>query len=318
MELGLDGDPSDFVRAPQAASPCEFPRSSPPERHLSSMRLSLPLALLLACAQPAWADFISQVVGDNPLGLWILNDSPPTAIDSSGNAFHGTYASGVTPQGIAGPSWVPPAGQVADFIGGTITFPTPLNLGSSGFTIEAWIFPSISSLTQTTRFVASGSGFNGYGFGTAAGAGLLFTSFTQEDDFSTEVILHPNEWQYVGVVVDASHAANFYVNGSLVETVAGTRPTTAPTVNFTIGNQSPGPGHTDEIFNGGLAGISVYDTPLTAAQIQAQYDAAEPAAVPETGTTGLIGAALLGFALLVRHRRKRAMPADWPASTHTT
>ena len=178
------------------------------------------LGLLLACAQPARADFVTQVLGDNPKGFWILNDVPgatTTAVDSSVNGFNGTYGSGVTPQGIAGPSWVPPSGLVANFTGGTISFPTPLNLGANGYTIEAWINPSLSSLTQTTRIVASGDDFNGYGFGTASGGRLVFTSFTQQDYFTTGVTLLPNQWQYVGVVLDASNNANFYVNGSFVE-----------------------------------------------------------------------------------------------------
>ncbi len=244
-----------------------------------------------ASSRAAGADFVSQVLGDNPKGFWILNDvagATTTAVDSSVNAFNGTYGPGVTPQGIAGPSWVPPSGLVANFTGGTITFPTSLNLGANGYTLEAWINPSVSSLTQTTRIVASGTGFGGYGFGTAAGGGLVFTSFSRKDYFTTGVTLRPNEWQYVGVVLDANNAANFYVNGSFVESVAGTLSTAAPTGNFTMGNQSPGLGHTDEIFTGGVAGISVYDTALTSAQIQAQYDASftAPVGPPATITVG--------------------------------
>ena len=273
---------------------------------MRSYLLIMSLGLLFACPQPARADFISQVLGDNPRGFWILNDVPgptTTAIDSSVNAFNGTYGPGVTPQGIAGPSWVPPSGLVANFTGGTISFPTPLNLGNNGYTIEAWINPSLLSLTQTTRIVASGDGFGGYGFGTASGGRLVFTSFTRHDYFTTGLTLLPNQWQYVGVVLDASNDANFYVNGSFVESVAGTLPTSAPTGDFTIGNQSPGPGHTDEIFTGGLAGISVYDTALTSAQIQAQYNAATNAAtIPEPSSLVLIGLAAIGAGCALRQR----------------
>ena len=258
--------------------------------------LMMALGLLFACAQPARADFIRQVLGDNPQGFWILNDVPgatTTAVDSSVNGFNGTYGPGVIPQGSAGPSWVPPPGLVANFTGGNISFANPLNLGVNGYTIEAWINPSLASLLSTTRIVASGSGLNGYGFGTSAGRGLVFTSFTVQDYFTTRLTLQTNQWQYVGVVLDASNNANFYLNGAFVERVAGTRPTIPPTPNFTIGNQSPGPGHTDEIFTGGLAGISVYDTPLTAAQIQDQFNAAA-SAVPEPSSLVLTGLAAFG------------------------
>ena len=270
-------------------------------------RFTLFAGLVMMCTT-ARADFISQVLGDNPQAFWILDDIQrltTTATDSSGNAFNGTYGTGVTPQGITGPSWVPSSGLVADFTGGTISFPTPLNLGANGYTIEAWINPSFLSLTETTRIVASGSGLNGYGFGTASGGRLVFTSFSQQDYFTTGLTLLPNRWQYVGVVLDASNDANFYVNGSLVGSLVGTRPTTAPTPDFTIGNQSPGLGHSDEIFTGGLAGISVYDAALTSAQIQAQFNAAQAvSAVAEPATAVLIGSPLLFLALLVRHGKR--------------
>jgi hypothetical protein len=274
---------------------------------MRSYLLIMSLGLLFACAQPARADFIIQVLGDNPLGFWILNDvsgPPTTAIDSSGNSFNGTYGPGVTPQGIAGPSWVQPSGLVANFTGGTISFPTPLNLGSNGYTIEAWINPSLLSLTETTRIVASGNGGDGYGFGTAPGAGLLFTTFAQLDYFTTGLTLLPNQWQYVGVVLDASNDANFYVNGSLVETVAGLQQTHAPTRNFTIGDQSPGIGHNPEIYTGGLAGISVYNTALTSAQIQAQYNAAA-ATVPEPSSLVLTGLGAFCAGCTLRRRRRK-------------
>jgi hypothetical protein len=278
----------------------------PPNGFLTLLLPLMALGLLLAFASPARAQFVSQVLGDNPKGFWILNDapgSPATAVDSSVNSFNGTYGPGVTPQGVSGPSWVPAPGLVANFTGGTVSFATPLNLGANGYTLEAWVNPSLASLTQTTRIVASGSGLNGYGFGTASGGRLVFTTFAQHDYFTTGVTLLPNQWQYVGIVLDASNDANFYVNGAFLQTVAGTLPTNPPTPDFTFGNQSPGPGHTDEIYQGGLAGVSVYDTPLTASQIQAQYNAAS---VPEPSSLMLTGLAAIGAGRALWQRRRKA------------
>jgi hypothetical protein len=282
------------------------PRQMNPFQNLvRTMTRPLPimsLGLLFVCAQPARAaTFINQVLSDSPRGFWVLDDAPglpATATDSSPNAFNGTYGLGISRQGIAGPIGV--AGSVAKFEGGNISFPSPLDLGANGYSIEAWINPTVSSLTQTTRIVASGDGNNGYGFGTAAGAELVFTTFTRRDYFTTTLTLQPNQWQYVGVVLDASNAANFYLNGVLVETVAGgVLQTAAPSTNFTIGNQSPGGGHTDEIYTGGLAGVSVYNTALTTPQILAQYNAA----IPEPSSLVLMG---LGAGCAVLRRRRTA------------
>jgi hypothetical protein len=263
--------------------------------------------LMLGFSGPVRADFISEVLGDDPFGFWLLNDATTTALDSSGNGFNGTYGLGVTPQGIAGPAWAPFPGLVANFTGGTVSFASPVNLGANGYTIEAWINPTLSSLTQTTRFVSSGDGFNGYGFGTASGGRLLFTSFTRQDYFTTGVTVLPNQWQYVGVVVDASNDANFYVNGVLVETVPGTLSTQAPSTNFTFGNKSPGPGHNDEIYTGGLAGVSVYDTALTGTQIQEQFNAS---AVPEPSSLVFASISAIGaFGCWRRSRQKTELAA---------
>jgi hypothetical protein len=55
-------------------------------------RYALFAGLALTCA-PAWPNLISQVLGDNPKGLRILNDVSTTAIDSGVDE---TYRPGVT------------------------------------------------------------------------------------------------------------------------------------------------------------------------------------------------------------------------------
>jgi hypothetical protein len=259
-------------------------------------QLILSLGALFICAQPVRANFINEVLGDNPAGFWVLNDAPgptTTAVDSSFASFNGTYGTGVTPQGTAGPSWVPGAGLVADFTNGTISFPGALNLGANGYTIEAWINPTLASLQNPSRIAASSAnGLDGYAFGTTAGGELVFTSYTVQDYLTTTVTLLPNQWYYVGVVLDTSDNAHFYVNGALVQTVAGTvGGTDTPTGNFTLGNNTPGVLAHDEPFTGGVAGVSVYNTALTPSQIQAQFNAA---AIPEPSALGLSSLAALG------------------------
>lgn len=273
---------------------------------MRSCLLILSLGLPFACVQPVRADFMSQVLGDNPAGFWILSDATTTAADSSGNAFNGTYESGVTPRGTAGPAWVPGSGLVADFDGsGNITFQAPLNLGANGYTIQAWIKPTLASLQNPTRIVASGRGGDGYGFGTTSGGDLIFTTFSVADYVTTTVTLLPNQWQYVGVVLDAGNDAHFYVNGALAESVAGILPTQTPSQDFTLGSRSPIP---DEFFTGGIAGVSVYDSALTPAQIQAQFDAFVP--IPEPSTLVLAGlGAFCARCILRRPRGKAGSPA---------
>jgi hypothetical protein len=197
-------------------------------------------------------------------------------------------------------------GLVASLSGtttGNINFASPLNLGANGYTIEAWINPTLASLQNTSRIVASGRGLDGYGFGTTAGAELILTTFSLQDYATTTLTLLPNQWTYVGVVMDASNDAHFYVNGAFVQTVAGTLATNPATQNFTIGSRSaPLVGPADEFFTGGLAGISVYDTALTATQIQQQYNAA---IIPEPSSLVLAGLGVFFAGCVSRSRRHR-------------
>jgi hypothetical protein len=262
--------------------------------------LIMSLGVLFVCAPSVRAQFIDQVLNDNPVGFWVLDDATTTATDSTSNNFDGTYTSGATPQGTAGPSWVPGSGLVANFDGsGNITFPDPLDLGINGFTIQAWIKPTLASLQNPTRIVASGRGNDGYGFGTTGSGELVFTAFSQQDYITTGVNLLPNQWYYVGVVFDTNNDARFYVNGALVDFVTGNTGVETPQQDFTIGSRSPLP---DEFFTGGLAGISVYSTTLTSGQIQAQYDAA---AVPEPSSFALISLAAFGAGCVFLHRRRK-------------
>ena len=79
-------------------------------------------------------------------------------------------------------------------------------------------------------------------------------------------------------------------------------PTIPPALNFTIGSRSPDP-VPDEFFTGGLAGISVYDTALTPAQILAQYNAA---VIPEPSSLVLTGLAAFGAGRALWQRRRKA------------
>jgi hypothetical protein len=261
-------------------------------------RLSLIIGAILLFAHSARADFISQVLAANPQGFWTLTDAGPTAFDSSPHNFNGTYAGvGVTPQGIAGPAWA--LGSVANFSGGNISFPTPLNLGANGYTIEAWINPS--NLVGFQRFVASGTaGAQGYGFGIH-NTDLIFTTFGQTDYETPAVAIQADQWQYVGVVFDSANIAHFYLNGTLVDSIGPGNPTTPPITDFSLGTMPD----LSEPFSGGLAGVSVYNTELSAAQIDAQF----LVGVPEPSSLLLTAAAVLGLGIRRALRRRIAHPS---------
>ena len=56
---------------------------------------------------------------------------------------------------------------------------------------------------------------------------MIFTTYGVQDYVSTLDLLAPNVWQHVAVHLTADNAAEFYFNGQLVETVAGSAPAIA-------------------------------------------------------------------------------------------
>lgn len=136
-----------------------------------------------------------------------------------------------------------------------------LNL-TNNFTFVAWI--KTTTTTGTKRIIGKAGS---YAFGQA-NAKLLFTTLGVQDYFTTNNQLTADTWYHVAVVFDSSNDANFYVNGSFVETVAGTTPATVTANTFRIGQS----GSNSEYWNGKIKNVRVFNTALTAAQIAALYN----------------------------------------------
>lgn len=102
--------------------------------------------------------------------------------------------------------------------------PTPaLNGLSNDFTLAAWVKPA--SFPHFTRFVslARTNGADGFGFG-ARDRRLMMTTYGVKDYVGSTDVLNPDVWQHVAVHLNANNAAEFYVNGLLVETIPGSAP----------------------------------------------------------------------------------------------
>jgi hypothetical protein len=84
------------------------------------------------------------VLADHLAGYWRLGDAAALALDASGNGITGSYGSGLT-QGVPGAS-VNDADTAAEFSGqtGAISLGNVFNFtGTTAFSVEAWIRPSV-------------------------------------------------------------------------------------------------------------------------------------------------------------------------------
>jgi hypothetical protein len=129
---------------------------------------------------------------------------------------------------------------------------------TNNFTIEAWINYTVGGYQRIYSRGAPG----GFGFGMSGG-GFIFTTYNRQDYVTSTVNLTSGTWYHIALVFDSSNDANFYVNGSLVETVAGNSPAISVGASAYIGGASFG-----QYFKGSIDELRVWNTSKTQAQIQ--------------------------------------------------
>lgn len=94
---------------------------------------------------------------------------------------------------------------------------------ASDFTVAAWIRPAGASGEGRIVSIPKPGGATGWSFGRL-GTGLRWTTWGIRDYETAQGLLIPGIWQHVAVHHTADDDAAFYVNGRLVQTVAGDRP----------------------------------------------------------------------------------------------
>jgi Concanavalin A-like lectin/glucanases superfamily/PKD domain/Matrixin len=204
--------------------------------------------------------------------------APPGAIawwQGQGNANDFLGVSNGTPSATGVSFASGEVGQAFSFNGtGSVSVPdTPALQLTNGFTIEAWVNPS--TLAGKGRSVSKGvAGARGYSLGRN-GAHLELTTYGLKDYDTVGNYLTVGVWTHVAVVFDTNNTANFYVNGVLVESVAGPAKARLASDPLYLGSaQSPSTGQPPfEAWNGLLDEITIYARQLTAAEIQSIYSA---------------------------------------------
>jgi len=145
---------------------------------------------------------------------------------------------------------------------------------TDNFTLMAWVNPAVfDPANQFNRMIISlGGGLDGYnmGMGNNSGSGSgnelggLFNNVAwlhSGSFFNTT-----NTWYHV-VMVRESGQTKFYMNGILASNISNAIPS-APNSLFEIGGQGSANTHD---WNGKIDEVKIYNVPLTALQVQAEY-----------------------------------------------
>ena len=217
--------------------------------------------------------------GPSPVAAYAFDEGSGSVVaDSSGSGNNGTVANTVW---SAGGKY----GGALSFNGSSslVTIPNAASLQlTTGMTLEAWVDPSV--VNASWRDVIYKGDDNYYLEGTSnngsrPGAGGTFASSVV---FGTSA-LSANSWAFLAVSYDKT-TVRLYVNGTQVATLAATANIATSANPLQIGGDSL----YGQYFAGLIDNVRVYNTALTAAQIQTDMNT-PISTVPDTTPPGKPG-----------------------------
>jgi hypothetical protein len=223
------------------------------------------LSRMLMMAAVAKLSYKSVVLADKPVGYWMLNEtSGTTAYDSSGNGLNGTVESGVT----IGQTQSIPAVKGSYYFNGSsgyVNVPAssllcPLSQG----TVEAWVYNETST-SSSGDWVSTGGN---QGYRVRSENGYPDIVYASADQLTGTALLSTSGFDHV-VITFGSNGAQIYVNGVLQTSGGAAYSQSAGTAALHIGADLS----YSEYFQGYLSNVAIYNTVLSAARIQAHYNA---------------------------------------------
>ena len=227
---------------------------------------------------PNPAGYSSTVLGYSPLAYWKLDESSgTTAADSSGNGLSSTYT-GVT-LGSGGP--MPPSTSAGfdgtdDYVDRAVVTTQTTNI-----TLEGWAY---WDGTHNAFVVYNGnSASDGYGIVISNGAGGDGNQIHIQEGGNTYSAIGSagtmpvDQWTFLAATRSSAGVWTVYVNGVATATGTGVAPNTPTSGGTSIGAKYDG---TLRLFGGRIAQVAIFNTALTATQIQAEYNASGVSSLP--------------------------------------
>jgi hypothetical protein len=237
----------------------------------------------------ATAGYRDAVMADNPVAYWRLGESPgSTTAASETGQYPGTY---VDSPSLGQPGLIAEDANTAPHFDGiddrvTADGLTAISSWPNGYSLEAWVSTDTTTKEGHIMSFNTASGGNGiaifrdeptdkFKFHDCEVSGCAVVTSTTTPQIGTTY--------YIAVTVDSSNNGVLYVNGSPEATFVSTK---RPFSNalFTIGAEydaGPTPG---SFWTGTIDEPAVYSKALTAAQVQAHYQAGLPTQASPTPT----------------------------------
>lgn len=218
------------------------------------------------------ADYFGTVIADTPSRYWrlgeLLTTSPALDSSSTGADQNGTYSGNVTP---GSPGLIKDDVNLAasfDGSNGMVTFANPI-LTNGDVSLECWV--KLNSLSLKGAFIKLGNSTTGIAIGVGSGtmdsAGNQLTGLAEGISWVGGGGNIGTGIHHIGLVVRASNAWLFYLDGVLKATVTQSR--NAPSNVGSIGGYAG----TSRYFAGTIDEVAIYNYELPAARWLAHYNA---------------------------------------------
>ena len=224
--------------------------------------------LVAGSAGDALADYVTEVMADNPAGYWRFEEANfgDPALDSSVNSNHGTYTGDI----LLGQAGTGSTGNSAQFnvnaLTGFVDLPGTWG-GGSAVTVEAWV-NTADPITGNFQAVVAGhdpDGFTHFQLHTAGGTGV-YTNTGFKDVFPPSTS-PTGQWRHLVFVAESGNT-RVYENGfqlGATNTSPFSTITASSTVDIGVGYQ--GGRH----FKGLMDEVAIYNSALPEERIQAHF-----------------------------------------------
>jgi hypothetical protein len=245
---------------------------------------------------PPTSAYPGSVLADSPAAYWRLGETTGAlTADATGNGRGALYSGKFTP-GAAG-ALTGDTDKAVSLDGSTAYVALPSGFAdlTGGFSLELWAYPTAASNWGSFLDLGNGPGSDNIQFqrnGTSSSLHLeVWHGTTSSVALDAPGAIALNTWQHFVATVDAGGTAWLYKNGVQVatSTKAAFVPNNIPRALNAAGRDAWG-----DWYKGSLDEVAIYNRPLTAAQVQAHYQAGRSAvggtptqtALPTSTATG--------------------------------
>jgi hypothetical protein len=238
---------------------------------------------------------VEAIAPEALVGHWTFDDATGTTLtDFSGNSFHGTLMSGADTWGGGLPAWTTDRygneGKALSFDQGAyVKIPNNPALCPQNISIALWV--NAAEILENNRFIGMHS-WNGYKFQLQSVNKAFFTIATSDGiyDRDTDPPLEINTWYHVTVTFGVGNMV-FYVNGTETQVWDNTPGTAVSRPNDLVFGRDSDEYAADDsnygedliiplawggFFHGKMDEVRMYNTVLTAAQVQSIYNLEKP------------------------------------------